>query len=341
MRHTELACMIDLAELARTTDSIRRLYDAALYKDARGLAQRVCAELPEPTLKESTPEVRARAELARTLALVGEGRWARIQLERAISSAERALGAKHPELASLLLTKAQVLTQIVYFPEIEPLLKRALAIREEALGADHPETAAALMVWAELVLRHWHAYLARPLARRARAALEPLAGSLDPTVLRARELVALAGRGTTPDRKLVGELHDLLHLRERVQGAQHADLTRLLEPLIELEPEAEDARAAHARARAILVAALGEDHPRVAQVDAVMAERSLRGQDNARGYALIDSALTKLERAWELDHPERMGVFGRLTMLLVWAERGPETDLFRARLSALKDLEKK
>lgn len=341
MRHAERVHMIDLAELAQSTDSIRRLFEAALYKDARGLARRIAAELPEPTLKEGAPEVRARAELARTLALVGEGRWARIQLERAIATAERALGAKHPELGTLLLTKAQVLAQLVYYPEIEPVCKRALAIREEALGPDHPETAHALLAWAELVIRHWHAYLARPLARRARAVLEPLSGSLDPTVLRARELLALAGRGTTPDHKLSSDLRDLIALRERVQGAAHVDLARVLEPLIELEPGFEDALAAHDRARTLLAAALGDAHPRVAHADALMAERCLRAADTARGYPLIDSALSKLETAWADDHPDRMPVYGRLTMLLVWAERGPVTDGFRARLSALKDLERK
>lgn len=333
--------MLDISHLADTTASIRRLFDARLYRDARGLARRVVAELPAPTLKEGAAEVRARAELARTLALVGEGRWARIQLDRALGAAERALGARHPELATLLIAQAQVVSQLVYYPELEPLLKRALSIREEALGKDHPDTAAAQLAWAELVIRHWHPYLARPLARRARAVLEPVAGSLDPAVLRARELLALSGRGTTAPARLAAELADLLHLRERVQGSAHLDLVRILEPLIEVEPEAQDAARAHARGRDILVAALDEGHPRVAVADAVMAERWMRAGETVRALPLLDSALTKLEAAWEEDHPERMSVYGRLTMLLVWAEGGSEMEAFKARLKALKDLERK
>lgn len=333
--------MIDASELAHTTDSIRRLYDARLFKDARGLARRIASELPEPALKEGTPEVRARADLARTFALVGEGRWARVHLERARLAAERALGAQHPEVAALLMAQAELNAQLVYYPELEPLCKRAVAICTEALGADHAKTAAVQLAWAELVIRHWHPYLARPLARSARAALEPVAGSLDPTVLRARELVVLAGRGTTPPAKLASDLNDLLDLRVRVQGPAHEDLVRVLEPLIELEPEVGAAEAAYTRARGILVRAYGESHPHVARIDVVMAERWMRGGEPARAMPLLDSGLTKLEAAWDEEHPDRMQVYGRLTMLMVWAEPGPEIAAFKTRLKALKDLERK
>ena len=333
--------MIDRTELDRTAASIRALYDAQLYRDARGLARRVAAELPEPTAKVGAEEVRARAHLARTLALVGEGRWARIQLDRAIAATERTLGPRHPELASLLIAQAEVISQLVYYPQLEPLCKRADEICEVAHGADHAHTARAQLAWAELVIRHWHPYLARPLARRARATLEPVAGSLDPVVLRARELLALAGKGTTPPARLAEELTDLLALRERVQGPMHPDLVRLLEPAIEIEPETDGAARAHERARKILVKVHDESHPHVALVDVLMAERWMRVADTSRALPFLESALSKLEAAWELDHPDRMPVYGRLTMLMIWVEGGPEMDALKGRLRALKDLEKK
>ena len=333
--------MIDIQELARTTDRLRELHGAKLFAEARGLARHAAADVPEAGLREGAPEVRARAELARALALVGEGRWAKIHLARALAAAERAFGPRHAEVATLLLTQAEVLSQLVYYPELEPLLKRAVSIREEALGPDHADTARALIVWAELVLRHWHAYLARPLARRARALLEPVAGSLDPTVLRARELLVLAGRSTTPPARLAADLHDLAHLRERVQGAWHLDLARLLEPLIELEPVLSESLRVHARTREILARALGEEHPRVALSDALLAERWMRAGDSGHALPLLSSALALLEAAWAADHPERMPVYGRLTMLLVWAEPAPEVAAFRERLRALKDPDKK
>ena len=333
--------MTDIPELDASTARLRALHEARLFAEARGLAHRIAAELPEPSPRETIAGLRARADLSRALALVGEGRWARMRNERTLAAAQRALSPKHAEVATLLLLHAEILSQVVYYPELEPHLKRAVAIREEALGPDHPDTARALLDWAELCVRHWHAYLARPLARRARAVLEPLSGSLDPEVLRARELLALAGKGTAPPARIAAELADLAHLRERVQGAWHLDLARTLEPAIELEPVVEEAARLYQRVREILVRALDGAHPRVAGIDALMAERWMRAGDGARALPLLTGALNALEAAWQVDHPERMPVYGRITMLLVWAEADPEIAAFKERLRALKDLEKK
>jgi tetratricopeptide (TPR) repeat protein len=333
-----LLCVFDRQALADTIATIRKLAAARLFRDARGLARTAASELAEPALKEGGPELKLRADFATALAEVGEGRWARIHLDRAIRHAERASAPGGGELAGLLVQQARVSSQVVYYPELEPLLKRAVSVREKTLGADHPETGLALLAWAELILAHWHAYLARPPARRARAILEPVQGALAPPVLRCREILLLAARERTPAAQLASDLAGLLELRERVQGREHPDVLGLLEPLIELDPELETAVQHHGRARAALVKARGPDDPRVAYVDVLLAERWLRAHETERAVALIESALTALEAAWAADHPERMPAFGKLTMLMVWAEQGPETDAARARLKALKDL---
>lgn len=333
--------VLDPTTVSAEIDSIRKLADARLYREARGRARTAAAELAEPSLKEGPPELRTRAAFAATLADVGEGRWARIHLDRAIRHAERGLPQRGAELASLLILQAQVSSQVVYYPELEPLLKRAVALREQASGPDHPETGLALAAWAELILKHWHAYLARPIARRARAILEPVQGALAPAVLRCREMMVLAGRQDADPAKLAGDLAGLFELRERVQGADHADLLPLCEALVEIEPELEDALRWHHRARALAAKVKGADHPRVALLDVMLAERQLRAGEVGRAHALIESALASLEAAWEADHPERMPVFGRLTMLFVWAEPGPQTADWRARMKVLKDPDKK
>lgn len=333
--------MLDRQSLADTTAAIRKLAAARLYREARGLARSAAAELSEPALKEGVIEIRLRADFAGALAEVGEGHWARIQLDRAIRHAERPAAHAAGEVPALLLQQARVSSQVVYYPELEPLLRRAVTLREMALGADHPDTGMALLSWAELTLVHWHAYLARPIARRARAILEPVQGALAPAVLRCREILVLAARDRTAPAQVASDLAGLLELRERVQGPGHPDVVRLLGALIELEPELETAVQYHARAHEALARMHGPFDPRVALADATLAERYMRVHESERAMKLIETAVASVEAAWEADHPDRMPVFGRLTMLMVWAEQGPETDELRARLRALKDVSTK
>ena len=327
---------VDVEELRAQGETIRRLYRDRAFSEARRIAREAAAGLPEPTLKEGRTEALARLDLARALGMVGEGRWARRTLDQALEVAERALGKDHPDLAGILLAQASVLARVVYYPEIEPVLRRAVEIRERALGEDHRETGLALLEWAEAIDRHWHRYLARPIARRAEKILKCELSLHHPAVLRCREIVVMADRETRRAEELAAELEEIARERQRIQGPEHPDLLRTLETLLDVAPGGDRVDAVYARALALSSRLFGADSPRAALVHLAYAERQLRQSDAAGALGPMREALDILEAAWASDDPERMPVFGKLTMLLTWADPVEDVAPLREKLRALK-----
>jgi tetratricopeptide (TPR) repeat protein len=332
---------VDSEELIERRQEICRLHDAHRFRAARTLARELASLVPAPTLKAGVQEAQSLSELAQTLGMVGEGRWARVHLERSLKLMERAVGPNHPEVARLLLIQAHLLEEFVYYPELEGLFSRALAIREEAYPAGHPEIGEALLAWADLITRHWHLYLARPKARRALGILSGAHGPHHPLVLRCREILALASNTPADQAHTVGLLKEIMEVRVRVQGEDHPDILKSLQTLLEMTPDAAEARDLYHRALTLSAKVAGTEDPLTALTHVLYAERALKSQDTTAALPLLETALSILEVVFSADHPDRMGVFGRLTMLLVFAERSAEVMALQRRMSLLKNQEER
>ncbi len=72
--------------------------------------------------------------------------------KRALAIREKALGARHPDVAASLNNLASVYHEQGKYAEAERHSKRAVAIYEKTLGANHPDLAYALTA---LLVSHW------------------------------------------------------------------------------------------------------------------------------------------------------------------------------------------
>jgi tetratricopeptide (TPR) repeat protein len=95
---------------------------------------------------------------------------------------EKALGPKHPQVASALGNLAQCLALQGRFKDAEPLYLRALGILQEALGSEHPESASALNNLGTLYLDRRQYSKAEPLLLRALAIIEKQIGPVKSTL---------------------------------------------------------------------------------------------------------------------------------------------------------------
>ena len=71
--------------------------------------------------------------------------------EKALVTAEKALGPNHPQVAASLSGLADIYYAQGEYGEAEPLYRRSLAIREKALGPDDPHVAQSLENYAALL----------------------------------------------------------------------------------------------------------------------------------------------------------------------------------------------
>eukprot|EP00903_Cladosiphon_okamuranus_P008466 g8133.t2 len=90
-------------------------------------------------------------------------------LEEVVSAHERVQGRDHPDVASALNNRAEMLKNQGKYDEAEPLFRRSLAIHERVYGPDHQEVAKDLNNWAELLKNQGKFTEAAPLYERSQA----------------------------------------------------------------------------------------------------------------------------------------------------------------------------
>lgn len=111
--------------------------------------------------------------------------------QRALAIQEQALGAIHPDVATIINNLAGLYGKQGKYDEAELLYQRALTIREQTLGAIHPDVAQSLNNLAELYRSQGRYAATEPLLQRALAIRQQSLGPTHPDI--ATSLNNLAG----------------------------------------------------------------------------------------------------------------------------------------------------
>jgi tetratricopeptide (TPR) repeat protein len=124
-----------------------------------------------------------------------------------LNTAQKRLGAEHPDVATSLNNLAALYRAQGRYAEAEPLYQRALAIYEQVLGPDHPDVAGSLNNLAMLYRAQGRYAEAEPLHQRALAIYEQVLGPAHPDVATVREnsavLLADRQRNAEPSKPLL------------------------------------------------------------------------------------------------------------------------------------------
>ena len=109
---------------------------------------------------------------------------------RALGIREKALGNRHPELASTLVGLAALYANQRRFAEAEPLYKRSIGIEEKAFGRDNPAIRTNLSNLAKLYAAQGRYAEAKSLAKRSLTISETAFGADNPRAARSLDVLA-------------------------------------------------------------------------------------------------------------------------------------------------------
>ncbi len=254
---------------ATSTNLALVLLDRGHYREAeQRLSQALVAA--ERHLEPNDPDVplivvnlaTARKELGRYAEAEGLYR-------RAIDTTRKRLGEHHPQVAMAVNNLAVDLFALGRYEEAEATYRDAVATATESLGASHPVRAMLLSNLAEACTLINRPAEGERLARQALEILRSALGPDHPALAEARRVLALAMAGLGRPAEAEEQLLESLRIREAADPA-HADVGRTLAQLARLyraQGRGAEADAALARARTILTAALGAEHPDVLALD--------------------------------------------------------------------------
>jgi tetratricopeptide (TPR) repeat protein len=228
-------------------------------------------------------------------------------LRRALSSAERAVGPKHPDVAACLNGLGVVVMYQGRYAEAQSLHERALAIRERSLGPDDLGVADSLNNLGLLHGNRGRHATAAQLYERASAIYERVCGPTDQLVAMSINNVAHAygALGRYAEAKPLFER--ALATYESAVGAGHPDVAYSLNGLAVVLTRLGQLQAAEPlfrRALALREQGLGPEHPAVGAGLISFADNVSKQGRYAEGEALLERALAIFERAHGRDHPE-------------------------------------
>ncbi len=214
--------------------------------------------------------------LGEAFALLGRHAEAIEPLERALAARERALGPDHPDIANALTQLGRTMRAMGRFDEARAAYQRALDVRVAALGDDHPEVAACENNLGMALMSLGDHAGAREHHARALAIREARLGPAHPTTANSLTNV---GRACVALGRL-DEAEEKLGRAVAIWGPTgHHFLSYALHGLGKARQARGDTDGAldfYRRARAIREAALGADHPTVAEIlrDLLIAQES-------------------------------------------------------------------
>jgi class 3 adenylate cyclase/tetratricopeptide (TPR) repeat protein len=241
--------------------------------------------------------------------LVERGRYveAKPLLDRALWTAERALG---PEHAAVGRTTHNIGTYHLFnarYVEAQRLFERALAIRERALGADHPDVASTLNGLANSFWHRGRYAEAQPLYARALAIWEGALGSDSPFVATSLNNLAtvLSAQGRYAESLAMDQR--ALAIREHALPPGHPhialSLNNIADDYRKLGRRAE-AESLMRRSLAMRESALGPDHREVREslntLAAILADQGRYSE----AKPIYERALAASERSLGLDNPD-------------------------------------
>jgi len=227
--------------------------------------------------------------------------------QRALAIDEKALGPKHPRVATDLNNLAALYEHQGKYIEAESLYQRALAIDEKALGPEHPNVARVLYNLAVLYDHQGKYAEAERLYQRALAIDEKALGPEHPELARDLNNLALLydhqGKYAEAERLY----QRALAIDEKALGPEHPQVASNLNNLAALyEHQGKYAEAVplFQRALAIDEKALGPEHPNVAADLNNLAVLYERQGKYAEAEPLAKWALEIDEKALGPEHPD-------------------------------------
>jgi len=230
--------------------------------------------------------------------LTGQGRLAEAldHLQRAVALRERAQGPLHPELAGPLNNLGNVLKRQGKLVEAQRSYERALAIDEQVLDPVHPDLAIALDNLGLVLYDQGQLVEAQRYHERALVIRERALGLGHPEVA-----VTLNNLGNVLDElgrptQALACYQRAVAIWEATLGADHPNVTATLHNIgtvLAAQGKPEEALESFSRA----VAALGPQHPGIADSLMAMADIELTLHDDAAAREHAERALAMVESA--------------------------------------------
>ena len=225
----------------------------------------------------------------------------------ALTTAERAVGPNHLDVAESLNQLGVIYMYQARYAEAQSLHERALAIREQALGPEHQAVADSLNNLGLLKGNLGRYAEAVPLHERSSAIYERVCGPTDKLVAMSLNNLAHAYGGQDRYAEAKPLFERALAMYESAVGAEHPDVAYCLNGLALVLTRLGQVQAAEPlfeRALALREQALGPEHPAVAAGLISFAESVSKQGRYAEAAALLERALAIFERAHGRDHPE-------------------------------------
>ena len=261
-----------------TIDVLHELGDALRESARYDEAERALLEARDGRERSHGADDPATLAVVQSLVLVerarGRAEAALAMQQRVLEGRERTLGRTHPETQNALNEVASLLQDLGRHAEAEAIFREVLALRERTLGDRNDRTRNSLNNLGLVLSLQGKLDEAEPLYRRALALERELLGPdhLDVLVL-VHNLAGLERKRGRYD--AAEQLH-----REAVDGATRTLGAARPEPglfraglalTLQAAGRLDEARGEFETARAVLVAAYGADHPRVAKLDEMRA----------------------------------------------------------------------
>jgi CHAT domain-containing protein/tetratricopeptide (TPR) repeat protein len=226
--------------------------------------------------------------------------------QRAVSLAEKRLGATHSKTADALNWLAVAYRGEARFAEAESLLKRSLAIHEKAHGSQHPKVAWTLAILGWLYFQEARYGDAEPLLKRSLAIREKAFGEVHPGVAQSLDYLGNLQWGQGHYAEAEPLFKRSLALRETIFGTNHPSVAQSLVHLARLYREQgryAEAEPLFKRSIAIYEKSSGPEHPDEAwSLDSLGWLYYLNGR-YSDAEPLLKRSLTIREQAFGSQHP--------------------------------------
>ena len=308
----------NLAESARLSQQVAKLYQAGEYDEALPLAKRALT-ITEAIRGPSHPETATSLNnLAMLYLAKDEYDRAEPYYQRALKIREAALGPKHPDVATSLTSLAMLYQKQEEYERAEPLHQRALAIRETALGPEHLDVAASLNNLAMLYQAKGELARAALFYQRSLAIREKLLGPDHPSVATSLNNLAELYREQGDYGRAEPLYLRALSIKEKALGPTHASVATSLNNLAELyreRGEYERAEPLYQRTLKIREEVYGDQNQEVGLALHNLAELYREKRDHERAVPLYERALAISEKVYGPAHPEVATSLNNLALL--------------------------
>lgn len=266
---------------------------------------------------------------------------AEVLFKRILPLSEKALGAKHPNVADILNNLANVYNSWGKYKDAETFYRRAMALYQKVLGPEHLNIASCLNNLATLYLYQGKYKEAEPFYRRALTLREKALGQGHSDV--AQSINNLANLYYHQGKHLDAEplFQRALTLNKKIHGLEHPNVATSLNNLALLryhQGKYEDAEPLYRSALALYEKALGPEHPGVATCLNNLAMLFNFQERHEEAEALYQDALAIYEKALGPEHPDIATCLNNLANLNYLREKyGEATTLYQRALTLYKD----